>query len=64
MTKTGHRLVIAPWADTEKQNAVCYPVRAGYASTIHKAQGDEFDHATIYLDVKGMLVAGYKALSR
>eukprot|EP00969_Alexandrium_andersonii_P361512 15457741-Alexandrium_andersonii.AAC.1 len=44
MTKTGHRLVVTPWADTEKQNAVYYPVRAGYASTIHKAQGDEFEH--------------------
>eukprot|EP00969_Alexandrium_andersonii_P212881 9400121-Alexandrium_andersonii.AAC.1 len=28
MTKAGHRLVITPWADAEKQIAVCYPVRA------------------------------------
>eukprot|EP00969_Alexandrium_andersonii_P181102 8002392-Alexandrium_andersonii.AAC.1 len=64
VTKTGHRLVITPWTEKDKQNAVCYPVRAGYASTIHKVQGDEFDHITIYLDVKGMPAAGYTALSR
>eukprot|EP00969_Alexandrium_andersonii_P115876 5124673-Alexandrium_andersonii.AAC.1 len=63
-TKTNHRLVITPWTDTEKHNAVYYPVRAGYASTIHKVQGDEFEHITIYLDVQGMPAAGYTALSR
>ena len=41
-----------------------YPIRLGYASTIHKVQGNEFEHITIYLDVPYMPAAGYTALSR
>ena len=64
MTKTGHRLMITPWSDKEKQNANYFTIRPGYASTIHKVQGDEFKHITIWLDMKGMRAAGYTALSR
>jgi ATP-dependent exoDNAse (exonuclease V) alpha subunit len=64
MTKTNQRLDITPWTDVLHGSVVIYPIRLGYASTIHKAQGDEFKHITICLDVKGMQAAGYTALSR
>ena len=64
LTKTGHRLVVTRWTDPDKSNAVYFPIRLGFASTIHKVQGDEFAHITIYLDVPGMPAAGYTALSR
>ena len=63
-TKTGHRLDVASWTDVDHGRAVYYPIRLGYASTIHKAQGDEFKHITIWLDVPNMEAAGYTALSR
>lgn len=64
ITKTSHRLVITPWCDLEKGGAVYFPVWLGYASTIHKVQGDEFAHSTIWLDVPNMPAAGYTVLSR
>ena len=64
LTKTGHRLVVTRWTDPDKSSAVYFPIRLGFASTIHKVQGDEFAHITIYLDVPGMPAAGYTALSR
>jgi ATP-dependent exoDNAse (exonuclease V) alpha subunit len=64
MTKTGHRLAITRWTDREKGNAVYFPIRLGYASTIDKVQGDEFPHITIYLDGWPRPAAGYTALSR
>ena len=36
----------------------------GYASNVHKVQGDEFDHVTIWLNIENMPAAGYAALSR
>eukprot|EP00969_Alexandrium_andersonii_P360894 15456391-Alexandrium_andersonii.AAC.1 len=39
VTKTGHRLAITLWTDVDKLNAVYYPARAGYASTIHRSPG-------------------------
>ncbi|CAK0908773.1 unnamed protein product [Prorocentrum cordatum] len=63
-TKTGHRLAISRWTDREKGNAVYFPIRPGYASTIDKVQGDEFRHITIYLDGYPRPAAGYTALSR
>jgi hypothetical protein len=63
-TRTGHRLEITPWTDVEKGGVRYYPIRAGYASTIHKVQGDEFKHITLWLDVERMPAAGYTALSR
>ena len=49
LTKTGHRLVVTRWTDPDKSNAVYFPIRLGFASTIHKVQGDEFAHITIYI---------------
>eukprot|EP00959_Pyramimonas_sp_CCMP1952_P324656 6795614-Pyramimonas_sp.AAC.1 len=63
-TKTGHRLAIPWWTDREKENAVCFPIRPGYASAIDKVQGDEFLHITIYLDGCPRPAAGCTALSR
>ena len=63
-TKTGFTLTVTPWHDVDKQNAVYYPIRLGYASTIHKVQGDEFPHITLYLNIPYMAAAGYTALSR
>ena len=63
-TKTGQRLAITPWTDVDKGKVTYFPIRLGYASTIHKVQGDEFEHITIFLDVPHMPAAGYTALSR
>ena len=63
-TKTGKRLAITRWTDQDKQNAVYFPVRSGYASTIDKVQGDEFAHITVWLDGWPRQAAGYTALSR
>ena len=63
-TKTGKRLAITRWTDREKQNAVYFPVRLGYANTIEKVQGDEFPHITVWLDGWPRPAAGYTALSR
>ena len=65
-TKTGHRLVVTMWTNTKVKNHAArhFPIRMGYASTIHKVQGDEFDHITIWLNKRCMPAAGYTALSR
>jgi ATP-dependent exoDNAse (exonuclease V) alpha subunit len=63
-TSTGKQLTITPWTDVDHGKVAFYPIRLGYASTIHKAQGDEFKHITIWLDVPNMRAAGYTALSR
>jgi len=65
-TKTGHRLVVTKWTNTKVDKFAVrhFPIRPGYASTIHKVQGDEFSHITVYLDRKYMPAAGYTALSR
>ena len=39
-------------------------MRPGYASTIHKLQGAELSHVTVWLDIPFMKAAGYVALSR
>jgi ATP-dependent exoDNAse (exonuclease V) alpha subunit len=43
---------------------VAYPVRLGYACTVHKIQGATLDHITIWPDAYGCRAAGYVALSR
>ncbi|CAK0799172.1 unnamed protein product [Prorocentrum cordatum] len=65
-TKTGHLLPITMWTNTKvKGHSVRhFPIRLGYASTIHKVQGDEFAHITVVLDKKFCPAAGYTALSR
>ena len=65
-TKTNQRLAVWRWTDPdpEHQGASYFPIRAGYASTIHKVQGATLKHITIWLDIPGMKGAGYTALSR
>ena len=53
---------IYPWTSPEK--VVHYPVRLGYASTLHKVQGATLDHVTLWLDIANMPAAAYVALSR
>ena len=62
VTDQGRRLVVYPWTSPER--VVHYPIRVGYASTLHKMQGATLDHITLWLDVPNMPAAGYVALSR
>ena len=61
-TDQGRRLAIHPWTSEEK--VVHFPLRMGYASTLHKVQGATLAHITVYLDVPNMPAAAYVALSR
>ena len=63
-TVTGKRLPITPWHDPKRPGPPYFPVRLGYCTTVHKAQGDELDFAIIYLDTPNMPAIGYTALSR
>lgn len=67
ITKTGKRLcVFKIFERLEGRPGVVayYPVRVGYAGTVHKIQGQTLQHVTLYLDVPGCPAAGYVALSR
>eukprot|EP00435_Cladocopium_sp_Y103_P018968 s5533_g4.t1 len=66
LTDSGKRLAIYPFANVNvpRGHVVYYPVRVGYAGTIHKFQGAELSHITIWLDRKFSPAAGYVALSR
>ncbi|CAJ1387438.1 unnamed protein product, partial [Effrenium voratum] len=61
-TDQGARLAIHPW--TSENHVVHYPLRLGYASTLHKAQGATLAHITVWLDIPNMPAAAYVALSR
>ena len=66
VTKTGRNLAVYPitdWVDGCGY-VTAYPMRPGYASTVHKLQGAELEHVTIWLDIPYMKAAGYVALSR
>jgi ATP-dependent exoDNAse (exonuclease V) alpha subunit len=63
-TDTGYVHMITPWTDVDHGRVSYYPVRLGYCSTIHKVQGDEFTHITIWLDTPKCEGAAYTALSR
>ena len=63
-TKTGKRIMVTMWTDRDHGYTAYFPIRLGYACNVHKVQGDEFDHVTIWLDVPRMPAAGYAALSR
>ena len=41
-----------------------FPMRVGYASTLHKVQGATLPHITLWLDIANMPAAAYVALSR
>lgn len=64
LTRTGFRVSVFPWTDTDLGGLTYYPVRAGYASTILKFQGAELPHVTAYLDAPGIPGAAYTAMSR
>eukprot|EP00973_Karenia_brevis_P024897 3431443-Karenia_brevis.AAC.1 len=64
VTRTAVLLSITKWTDVEKDSLRYFLVRAGYASTIHKAQGGVFEHITLYCDAEQILAAGYISLSR
>ena len=61
-TEQGRRLAVHPW--TSESHIVHYPMRLGYASTLHKVQGATLGHVTLWLDVANMPAAAYVALSR
>ena len=63
-TWAGHSVTVWPWCDADLGNAVYYPVRPGYASTILKFQGAELPHVTVYLDAPGAPGAACTAISR
>ena len=74
LTATKRRLAIFPYTDDhvgplDEQGRhtgrlVYYPLRVGYAATIHKFQGATLDHITLWLDRPNCPAAGYVALSR
>lgn len=66
LTKTGRNLAVYPMTEYVERcgRVTSYPIRPGYASTIHKLQGAELEHITVWLDVKKAKAAGYVAISR
>ena len=66
VTKTRRHLAIYPITDYVEDSGyvTAYPLRPGYASTVHKLQGAELEHITIWLDRKFAKAAGYVAMSR
>ena len=65
-TRTNKRLAVWLYTDPDPayQRVTYFPIRYGYASTLHKVQGATLDHATIWLDIPNMRGAGHVALSR
>ena len=61
-TDQGRRIMVHPWTSPER--VVHFPLRVGYASTLHKVQGATLEHITIWLDVPNFPAAAYVALSR
>lgn len=61
-TDQGTRLMVHPIHDEKLQAS--FPVRLGYASTLHKVQGATLKHITLYLDTPDVPAAAYVALSR
>jgi ATP-dependent exoDNAse (exonuclease V) alpha subunit len=63
-TATNQRIPVTRWTDIEKGRVSYFPIRIGYGSTVHKAQGGEYSHITVWPDTGHMPAAGYTALSR
>lgn len=61
-TDQGVRVAVHPWSSENR--VVHFPLRLGYASTLHKVQGATLPHITVWLDVANMPAAAYVALSR
>ncbi len=66
VTATGRHLAVYPLTDYVEDcgSVTAYPMRPGYASTVHKLQGAELPHITIWLDIRDARAAGYVAMSR
>ena len=60
---TGKPIMVYPWTDPSTKH-VYYPLRSGYASTLHKVQGATLPHVTFWLDVPNVEAAGCVAMSR
>ncbi|CAE7481979.1 unnamed protein product [Symbiodinium sp. CCMP2592] len=65
-TETAETLCVYPVADDSCPGGYItyYPMRLGYADTVHKFQGAELRHVTFWPDRPGCPAAGYVALSR
>ena len=63
-TRTKQRIVVTMWTDKNKQCAKYFPMRYGVCQHVHKAQGGELKHVTVWPGVKCMPAAGCTALSR
>ena len=61
-TDQGRRLAVHPW--TSENRVAHFPMRLGYASTLHKVQGATLKHITLWLDTANVPAAAYVALSR
>ena len=61
-TEENVRLVVHPIHD--ENLVLSFPVRPGYASTLHKVQGATLDHITVWLDTPNVPAAAYVAISR
>ena len=65
-TETQEVLCVYPITDdtVPVSRVVYYPLRPGYADTVHKFQGAELPHVTFWPDREGCAAAAYVALSR
>ena len=65
-TETGNTLCIYPVTtdDVPQGRVTYYPLKPGYADTVHKFQGAELSHVTFWPDRPGCPAAAYVALSR
>eukprot|EP00439_Symbiodinium_sp_Y106_P010568 s10606_g1.t1 len=69
-TATNKAIVVFPHTESQLLSdgstawATFYPMRLGYATTLHKLQGATLDYMALWLDQEGVPGAGYVALSR
>ena len=69
-TATNKAIVVCPRTESQLLSdgstawATFYPMRLGYATTLHKLQGATLDYMALWLDQEGVRGAGYVALSR
>ena len=69
-TKTGRHLTVSKiteektLADGTIARCVFFPIRLGYAVTLHKVQGSTLDYMVLWLDQENVAGAAYVALSR
>ena len=61
-TDLGRLLAVHPW--TSEERVMHFPLRLGYASTLHKVQGATLPHITLWQDIPNMPAAAYVAISR